>query len=115
MLFTRFLSTNNNYKNMFFSCSGISARNLKIKPHTLEKGTWYLVSLTVTQNSTSKGPAYYEFLTNRPPEGGTCRVLPYDEKLDPIGIELISSDDDAGRSYMTMCARAVSLILILAL
>ncbi|XP_053393015.1 uncharacterized protein LOC123564401 isoform X2 [Mercenaria mercenaria] len=61
------------------SDAGIKSRSLTIENNTLEYGTWYLVSLRVILNGVTYGPAYYEFLTNRPPQGGFCQVVPFNE------------------------------------
>ncbi|KAL4239961.1 hypothetical protein ACF0H5_000758 [Mactra antiquata] len=58
---------------------GKNGRSLTILPHTFKPGTWYLISLTVTDGGDTYGPAYHEFFTNRPPKDGRCRIVQHNE------------------------------------
>ncbi|XP_052819342.1 uncharacterized protein LOC128245129 isoform X2 [Mya arenaria] len=78
------------------SKTGTGNRTLTIESNSLSPGSRYLVSLTMVKNSITYGPAFYEFVTNLPPQGGHCRVIPYDDVyLLPItSQELINTTFD---------------------
>lgn len=65
------------YINLYFL--GSTQRSLTLKENVLTPGTWYLISLAMIASGEYYGPAYYEFVTNRPPQGGFCKVIPYDD------------------------------------
>ncbi|WAQ96233.1 CSMD1-like protein, partial [Mya arenaria] len=80
--------------------TGNGNRSLAIGSKTLLPGTRYLVSLTMVKYSVSYGPAYYEFVTNLPPQGGHCRVIPYDIYRFPI--MTASQEFEAGMQKFNM-------------
>lgn len=59
--------------------AGGRRQSLTIFAHTFEPGTWYLISLTVVDDTTTYGPAYHEFVTNRPPINGKCKISQYND------------------------------------
>ena len=63
-----------------------TGRSLTILANVLIPGSRYLLSVSVTlTNGDTLGPAYYEFVTNLPPQGGSCRVMLFDpEFLLPV-------------------------------
>lgn len=82
----------------FNNVTGYRSMSLKIKSGTLEYGTKYMVSLSATINGTAHGPAYYQFVTNRPPQGGHCKVIPYNEGLDPMNDkQLVDMETNNGK------------------
>ena len=70
----------------------VNGRSLTILSNKLKPGTRYLLSVNMSvdnsvNNYVKYGPAYYTFTTNLPPEGGHCKIIPYDSKLLPIADE----------------------------
>ncbi|XP_053383373.1 uncharacterized protein LOC123564671 [Mercenaria mercenaria] len=83
------------------SGAGVTGQSLTITHNTLEYGTWYLVSLTAIIDGATYGPAYYEFLTNRPPEGGFCKIIPFTgETLMPMEDKELENTTTSSSEYI---------------
>jgi len=71
------------------------------------------VTLIASINGSSYGPGYYEFLTNRRPKDGHCKVIPYDDALDPIfDEELINSTAGIGNVKKRIATRTKTVSLV---
>lgn len=99
---------------MHFFVTGAYSRSLKIHASTLDPGTWYLISVKAMFNGSTYGPTYHEFKTNLPPKDGFCKVIPYDEKINPIiGSVVPNKTDDRGMCLHTVTSLCVEFVFSL--